>query len=238
MERLLKILGFLITFLISATFMLSTSPSRAWHDETHLAIAKVAGYSKWYNAAGADIAKIKAGRIEANNHYSNNPLSHVITPDMVLSQVSRYNSNRSVLGHLYGAIIASVRNYIKNKQGGKYAEYHLAYCVHYVGDLSQPLHNMLDNPFNRKRHAKIDGILEGEVLDNLDRIHIYPITIDREEDIAKEIARIANLSKALGYKIEAEDRLLTKEEAYRQISHSASLLKAILNYAKEEVELR
>jgi len=25
--------------------------SHAWHDETHLAIGKAAGYQKWYNAA-------------------------------------------------------------------------------------------------------------------------------------------------------------------------------------------
>jgi hypothetical protein len=28
--------------------------SSAWHDETHLAVAKAAGYYKWYNAAGPD----------------------------------------------------------------------------------------------------------------------------------------------------------------------------------------
>ena len=47
-----------------------------------------------------------------------------------------------------------------------------------------------------------------------------------------EIARIANLSLILGYQIESEGRLLTKEEAYAQLSHSASLFKAILEYSK------
>ncbi|MGD0397467.1 MAG: hypothetical protein ABSC04_00990 [Syntrophobacteraceae bacterium] len=44
-------------------FLLLSFPniSLAWLDETHLAIAKAAGYQKWYNAAGADIAKVKAG---------------------------------------------------------------------------------------------------------------------------------------------------------------------------------
>lgn len=31
----------------------------------------------------------------------------------------------------------------------------------------------------------------------------------------------------LGYKIEAEDRLLTREEGYEHISHRASLLRAV-----------
>jgi hypothetical protein len=70
-------------------------------------------------------------------------------------------------------------------------------------------------------------------LDNLDKIKIYPIWIASEEDLAKEIARIGNLSLALGYKLEDENRILTKEEAYHQISHSASLFKGILEYVKE-----
>jgi hypothetical protein len=33
----------------------------AWFGETHLAIAKVAGYEKWFNAAGLEVAKQKWG---------------------------------------------------------------------------------------------------------------------------------------------------------------------------------
>ena len=56
------------------------------------------------------------------------------------------------------------------------------------------------------------------------------IKIGSEEDLANEIARIANLSIKKGYQIQDEKRLLTKDEAYDQISHSASLFKAILEY--------
>ena len=51
-------------------------------------------------------------------------------------------------------------------------------------------------------------------------------------DLATEVARIANLSESLGEKLERENRLMTKAEAYNQIGHSASLLKAILHYAR------
>ena len=150
---------------------------------------------------------------------------------MVLSQIERYNRiDRD--GHLYGAIIASLRDYIREKGLGKYGQYHLAYCIHYIGDLSMPLHNTISNDFNQKNHTKIDGIINDEVIDNLDKIKIYPIKIRNESDLVKEIVRIANVSKSLGYKIEQENRLLTKEEAYTQISHSASLIKAILSYAE------
>ncbi len=116
---------------------------------------------------------------------------------------------------------------------GKYGEYHLAFCSHYVGDLSQPLHNTVYNSYNRKYHGTTDGIINDEVLDNIDKIKIYHIKIESEKDLANEIARIANLSIEKGYQIQDENRLLTKEEAYEQISHSASLFKAILRYVEE-----
>ncbi|MGA2732840.1 MAG: hypothetical protein ABSG35_09625 [Syntrophobacteraceae bacterium] len=222
-----------VTVALTAFLFLSfPNISLAWHDETHLAIAKAAGYQKWYNAAGADIAKIKAGDKEGYNHYSNNPPDTLVTPKMVLDQVNRYNDPTDEDGHLYGAIIASLRDYRSAKAEGKYAEYHMAYCAHYVGDLSMPLHNTLFNEFNRQHHAAMDGIVEDEVLNHLERIKIYPIQIKSEDDLVREIARIANLSMKLGYRLEAENRMLTKEEAYIQLGHSASLLKAILDYTR------
>jgi hypothetical protein len=206
--------------------------SEAWHDETHLAIAKAAGYPKWYNAAGADIAKVKAGDKENRNHYANNPPDTVVTPEMVLAQVNHYNDPTDENGHLYGAIVASLRDYRSAKATGKYGEYHMAYCAHYVGDLSMPLHNTVYNEFNRQHHNAMDGIVEDEVLGHLERIRIYPIQIKSEDDLVREIVRIANLSMKLGYQLEKENRMLSKEEAYVQLGHSASLLKAILDYAQ------
>ena len=221
-----------IVTLLSIFFVISFSGnSYPWHDETHIAIAKATGYKKWYNAAGADMAKLKAGDVEKQNHYVNNPGGTTVTPEMVLKQVNKYNQTNDLIGHLYGAIIASVRDYLKAKDNGKYGEYHLAFCAHYVGDLSQPLHStLLYNSYNRKYHQTTDGIINDEVLDNMDKIKIYPIKINSEKDLANEIARIANLSLKKGYQIQDEKRLLTKEEAYEQISHSASLFKAILEY--------
>ena len=179
--------------------------------------------------------KIKAGYTERLNHYTNNLRGTIVTPEMVFQQIEKYNKKTDVIGHLYGAIIASLRDYWKEKQNGKYGEYHLAFCSHYVGDLSQPFHNTLYNSYNRKNHHILESIINDEVLDNIDRIKIYHITIESEEDLAKEIARIANLSIKIGYQIQDGKRLLTKEEIYDQLSHSASLFKAILMYV-EKVE--
>ena len=93
-----------------------------------------------------------------------------------------------------------------------------------------PLHNTLYDSFNLHNHSAIDGVVDDEVLYHLDQIKIYPIKIQSEDDLIKEISRIANLSMKLGYQLEAKNRKLTKEEAYIQLGHSASLFKAILNY--------
>ncbi|MBW2248283.1 MAG: hypothetical protein JRF62_14080 [Deltaproteobacteria bacterium] len=163
----------------------------------------------------------------------NNPRGTTVTAEMVFDQIDKYNKTNDLMGHLYGAIIASVRDYLKAKHEGKYGQYHLGFCAHYVGDLFQPLHNALYNSCNRKYHKTIDGIINDEVLDNIDRIKIYPIKINSEKDLANEIAKIANLSIKKGYQIQDEKRLLTKDEAYEQISHSASLFKAILEYVEK-----
>jgi hypothetical protein len=221
----------MITLTILLMTLVATSPVHAWFDETHLAIAKAAGYRKWYNAAAADVSRIKLGRMEGYNHYHNSNKGIVITSAMVLEQAQRYDT-KDPEGHLYGAILGSFRRYMKAKQVGKYAENHMAYLVHYVGDLSMPLHHTPYNAFNKQHHLANDGIIEDEVLANSEKIEIYAITIESEADLVNEVTRIANLAKKLGHRMEAEDRGMTKAEAYRQISHSASLLKAILTYIR------
>jgi len=223
-----------IVFLL-ILFVINLNIAFGWYDETHLAIAKAAGYSKWYNAVGPDIAKIKAGSTEPYNHYFDNNNNVEVTPEMVISQISKYNKPADKEGHLYGAIIASLREYKKTVQAGKYPEYHIAFCAHYIGDLSQPLHNIPYDDFNKTHHNINDGIVEAEVLKNIGRIekNMYPINLRPnffEQDLSREIARIANLSRMLGHKLKTENRDITKEEAYLQLGHSASLLRAILKY--------
>lgn len=220
----------ILSIVVLLLFAANTNQACAWHDETHVAIAKAAGYRKWFNATGADMIKVKAHRIEKSNHFVNNPRGTLVTVEMVLGQVDAYNRSDDPDGHLYGAIIAALRDYIAVKKTGKYGEYHLSFVAHYIGDLSQPLHNTAYNAYNRKNHKTTDGTINKEVLGNLDQINIYDIVIDSEMDLAWEIARIANLSMALGYRLEDEKRLLTRKEAYTQISHSASLFRAVLRY--------
>ncbi len=211
--------------------LLLYSSAHAWYGKTHLAMAKRAGYRYWYNAAAADIARLKAGDIEQHNHYVNNKKGAVITPDMVRAQIKKYDSPRDRKGHLYGAIAGSLRQYINAKKEGGFAEDHMAYCVHYIGDLSMPLHNIEYSSFNKRYHLDMDGLLEHEIMDNLNEIKIEKITIKKEDDLIREICRIANITIELGFMLEKEERMMTKAEAYRQIGMSASLLKAVIEYA-------
>lgn len=223
------------TALICSMLLCCGSAAHGWYDKTHLVVAKVTGYEGWYNAVGADIAKLKAGRIEINNHFFNNPENKEITPAMVLSQVKRYNDPQDLDGHLYGAIIGALRGYTHSTRDFKYAEHHIAYCAHYVGDLSQPLHNIPNDEFNLKNHNKNDVIVNEEVMDTAAEIkkNMYAITLrpDRfEEDLSGEIARIANTARYLAFRLQKENRTMTRQEAYRQLGHSASLLQAILKH--------
>lgn len=231
---MISIKKILIVVLLLFTFLCS-NVAFGWYDETHLAVAKASGYSKWYNAVGADITKIKANRVEGNNHFFNNNANVEVTPEMVLEQAKKYNDPDETEGHLYGAIIASLREYTETTKRGKYAEYHLAFCAHYVADLSQPLHNTPYDDFNKTHHLINDGIVDDRILENISKIkkNMYPIILkpeNFEKDLAKEIARIANEARQLGYKLRKENRDMTKEEAYKQLGHSASLLRAILGY--------
>ncbi len=231
-ERIMKPL---ISLCLIALSILYSNIAFGWYDETHLAVAKASGYNKWYNAVGADITKIKANRVEGNNHFFNNSGNVQVTSEMVLEQAKRYNDPNDMEGHLYGAIIASLREYLGTTKKGKYAEYHLAFCAHYVADLSQPLHNTPYDDFNKTRHLANDGIVDDRILENISRIqqNMYPIHLkpnNFEKDLAHEIARIANDARELGRRLRKENRDITKQEAYRQLGHSASLLKAIWGY--------
>jgi hypothetical protein len=210
----------------------------AWHDKTHLTIAEAAGFDLWYSAAAPDVAKSKSafGPIESPNHYFNNNSNREVDAAMVMSQVARYDTPGDMEGHLYGAIIGSVRDFRAMKATGKYARYPLAFCAHYVGDLSMPLHNTPYDDFNKTRHSINDGVIDSGIRDDICRIqgNMTKIVIENETDLAREIAAVAESGRKLGLKMRKENRDMTADEAYQQVTRSASLFRAILAYSQRE----
>lgn len=244
--------AFCVRFLLVSIFLSFLSfflpdVSQAWFDETHIAVAKAAGYRKCYNAAGPDIAKAKLRddkikdeiipNYEKQNHYFENHANKEVTAAMVLEQRRSYDAPGDSEGHLYGAIAESLKRY-RDRPG--YAEDLFAYAVHYIGDLSQPFHNTSDASPDKSLHKMNDGIVEDEVLENVGRIkeHIYDISLPLQsfdDGLAREIARIANISRDLAGRVRLrKDGKMTKEEAYMQLGHSASLLRAVVKVLNKD----
>jgi hypothetical protein len=223
----------LFAFLVIVLFVSCFSPAMAWHDRTHLAVGVAAQFDQAYNLAGPDVAKLKSDTVEEYNHWVDNSEATAITKALIKGQIQKYNvgTERERRGHLYGAIVASVRAYQDEAGAGRFATYHLAYAGHYIGDLSMPLHN-IDNRLldTLPNHYENDHIVEDEITTNMDKIQLSPMTIKNEEDLIQIIAQIATKSKDLGYKLVEEKRNMTKDEAYQQVSQSASLFKAVLEY--------
>jgi hypothetical protein len=141
--------------------------------------------------------------------------------------------------------------YLERKSENKYARYPLGYALHYMGDLSMPLHNVVYDDFNKTNHAANDGVVEaGEsgstdervariarnIQQRMKSVPAYRLPPAREgvakfnAAVARKVAEIANRAIALGFAMHDASpprTLMTREEAYRQLAESAVLIKAV-----------
>ncbi|HET6343797.1 MAG TPA: hypothetical protein VFH51_02645, partial [Myxococcota bacterium] len=131
-------------------------------------------------------------------------------------------------GHLYGAIIAAYRTLRDAQARGARAAYPFGFLAHYVGDLTQPLHNVPHDAFNRANHARYDGVVNdrADLRDEIRR-RMVPVPIPDEEALITEVVRIANITRALERTCRARG-WMTQEEAFEQLARSASLLRGIV----------
>lgn len=126
-------------------------------------------------------------------------------------------------------------------------EYYLVNIAHYIGDLSQPLHNFPygnlpasdgkiyeeEGKFNKEYHIKFDESLSNylnsdpEIDKKIDSA-IKEIKLNSKEDLKKEISEIANSAIKIANQCFMEKRLPTEEELINQISWSISILKAVI----------
>jgi hypothetical protein len=208
--------------------LVSTLPGRAfaWFDETHSAVMRAADtpYSDCLSIA-AD-ALVEKWPIEAANHWFNGDANQPVTEARVTEQVTRYNT-LDPAGHLYGAVVAAWRRVVELLQQGRRPAYAFGFLAHYIGDLSQPLHQSANDAFNKAHHLHIDGIVNDRVdLEAQIRRRMVPVAVNNEADLIREVVRVASASLALDANMR-RGTVLTEEDAYRQLASSAALLRAI-----------
>ncbi len=118
---------------------------------------------------------------------------------------------------------------------------------------SQPLHNFLygDAPandgksypeiglWNKEHHGEFDDALDAYLpLDKNDRKTfknmLTTVKITSLDDLKRQIGKIANSSIALANRCYSEKRIISKDEALRQVAMSVYLLKAIVESTKKQ----
>lgn len=249
----------ILSFLLILIFF---STTYAWDCFTHAYIAKKAGIRIPEAACMPDIIRDENPDLLAPFHYHNAAPNTVITPEYIdnfkVKEENVFISEKSykiLVPHPAGVLYWKIVNlYEKMKSLDKTIpdnalsyEYYLVSIAHYIGDLSQPLHNFpygnsaagdgvvyeREGNFNKEYHIKFDEAFSyylktsPEIHSKIDN-SITHIKLNSQEDLKKEIAQIANSAIKIANKCFNENRLPVEEELINQIAHSISLLKAVI----------
>jgi hypothetical protein len=206
-----------------------TSFSYSWDKLTHIMIGKFACFILSDSLGFPDDNK-KNDETTRNDHYSNLAKDSTITTLFIKHGLKLFNSDSENYhngGELYSAIIHYVRDYIRTKN-----KINLVFAGHLIGDLSNPLHNIVYDDFNKLHHKYNDDILKN-CKKWTSKITYKNMYIYNEADLIRHITNIAKSSQKLGYKLEKKNRDMTCREAKIQISQSISLFRAVLNYVQK-----
>ena len=247
-----------VAAVLSAIWMLSGN-AYGWSCKTHLFIAREAGVADPQTACYPDLWKKENDALLGPHHWHNAAPDAVVDAEYIdrfqIKEESFIRLGGTSLkpvkikvpdpaGVLYWKIVDTFRM-LQDSRGWEY-EYYVSTIAHYVGDLSQPLHNFpygSDPAGNgrsypeqgiwaKKMHQEFDQTLDTSLPlsgDEAGRFAgmIKPPAIVSVDDLKKEISRIANAAIALANRCYTEKRVLTREEALRQAAMSVALLKAI-----------
>jgi hypothetical protein len=253
-----------IIIVIFIALALSTN-AFSWSCKTHIFIAQEAGIKNPEAVCFPELEKKENKALLGPFHWHDASPNTIVTPEYIDQyQITegmyvKIDSPESKpikirvpdpLGVLYWRILELYQR-MKGKTGLEY-DYYLINIAHYIGDLSQPLHNFPyeDKPtsdgksypeigfWSKKHHLEFDMALDPFLpLDDKKkksfRSMITSPQITSIDDLKKEIAKIANSSIALANKCYSEKRVISKDEALRQVVMSISLLKAIIEGSKK-----
>ena len=230
-----------------------------WSSETHIYIALEAGTKNPEITCFHDLSREENSSLLGPFHWHDAAPNTSVTPDYIdLYQITEGMYVKSGVpeskpikvkvpdpsGVLCWKILELYQK-MKGKTGWQY-DYYLTNIAHYVGDLSQPLHNFPygsepasdGKPYPgiglwaKEHHSQFDSVLdsylplegkEKEVFQTM----IPPVEIMTVDDLKKEISNTANSSIHLANRCYSENRIITNDEALRQIARSVSMLRSI-----------
>jgi hypothetical protein len=230
-----------VTTLLAILFFTFGGTGQAWHDKTHIAIGEAVGYPASHNFAAPDVVKLRAYCVEECNHYSNNDRDELVTAKTIKDQIKWMDQAfcpTESKGRLYGALMKSLQTCIEKKQKDKNAfiDHDMAFVGHYIGDLVMPLHNIEHKGWAIGHHFANDSILEkdeGKKID-ISRIVITNYVFTSKDEIIAKLAELANDSARLGYRMQDDNKDMTEEEAYAQLSKGASFFKAVWAFVEAQ----
>ena len=252
------------TLVIIFIVLIFSTNALAWSCKTHIFIAQEAGIKNPETVCFPDLSKKENDSLLGPLHWHDASPNTTITPEYIdqyqitegmYVKVSSPESKPIKIrapdpsGVLYWKILELYQR-MKGKTGWEY-DYYLTNIAHYVGDLSQPLHNFPygDEPASdgksypeiglwaKEHHGEFDDALDPFLpLDEKTRKTfknlIHSVKVASTDDLKKEISKVANSSIALANKCYSEKRIITKNEALRQVALSVSLLKGIIGNTK------
>ncbi len=254
---MLKKITFTVIFLLSSIY-----PAYAWDCMTHAYIAKMAGLSIPEAACMPDITRDDNYDLLAPFHYHDAAPNAVVTVDYIdkfkTTEIQLLHNGKNFkvyvphpAGVLYWRIVdiyEKMKSLDKTKPDNRLAyQYYLATIAHFIGDLSQPLHNFPygdniasdgkiyenEGNFNRENHIKFDEAFS-EYLKNNPEINnkiviaLKEIQLNSTEELKEKIAEIANSAIEIANKCYRENRIPNEEELIKQVASSISLLKAVV----------
>lgn len=234
------------TALLLTLYLLPSAGAFAWTDQAHMAMGKAAGFRRFQNCAGIDIARTVAAinglpQTDEQAHFFNAPADYEITADDAYAQLQDIGKSREECpeGYLLGAILHTVRLCKEKTESGAFDDEYYAVLLHYITDLSQPFHMTVYDDFNRDFHFACDDILS-------DTKAKYPVfasvrlakklkvnnklRFETEEELLEAVIELARQTQELANIMRSEQRNITRKEALLQISRAASLGKAAMRY--------
>ncbi|NVN99403.1 MAG: hypothetical protein HXX17_08770 [Geobacteraceae bacterium] len=251
---------------VTVTLFTWTGLSYGWSCPTHSFIAHQAGLSSPDTACITDAARYDNYNLLVQFHYHNAAPGTVVTPQYIdqytvskREYIPKGDPGAKPLeimvpadsGVLYWKIVDLYRKLKATEFPSEY-NYALMTISHLIGDLSQPLHNFpyMNEPASdgkaypkegswagpKEVHGAFDNRFD-EIMPAIGKARMAnSIKVSSEDDLKREIAKIANASIALANRCYSENqRGMKAEEVAAQVASSIVLLKAVIGDTRRVV---